>query len=230
MKLTIIGASGHGRVVADIAKLNGYDEIEFLDDNATLKFCGKYQVTGTSESAFLKDNDVFVAIGNSLIRTKLMEKLENKRFPVLIHPDAVIADDVTIGKGSVVMAGAVINTGSTIGKGVIINTCSSVDHDCEIGDYVHIAVGAHLCGTVKVGNATWIGAGATISNNITINSSCTIGIGTVVIKDLEEEGTYIGVPAKIMKKKQGECPLGGDTLALHNNSFSIATSFIKGVA
>ena len=197
MKLTIIGASGHGKVVADIAKLNGYDEIEFLDDNETLKFCGKYRITGTSKNAFLKENDVFVAIGDSLIRTKLMEKLENKRFPVLIHPDAVVADDVTIGKGSVVMAGAVINTGSKIGKGVIINTCSSVDHDCEIDDYVHVAVGSHVCGTVNIMDNTWIGAGATIINNINICSNCFIGAGAVVTENLEVAGTYIGVPAKL---------------------------------
>lgn len=197
MKLTIIGASGHGKVVADIAKLNGYDEIEFLDDNETIKFCGRYPVTGTSESAFLKENDVFVAIGNSSIRTKLMEKLENKRFPVLIHPDAVVADDVTIGKGSVVMAGVVINTGSKIGKGVIINTCSSVDHDCEIDDYVHVAVGSHVCGTVNIMDNTWIGAGATIINNINICSNCFIGAGAVVTENLEVAGTYIGIPAKL---------------------------------
>ena len=201
MKLTIIGASGHGKVVADIAKLNGYDEIEFLDDNATLKFCGKYPVVGKSNLASILENDVFVAIGNSKVRRKIMEQLTVQNIPNLIHPDAIVAEDVKIGDGTVVMAGTVINSGTVIGKGCIVNTCSSVDHDCEIGDYVHIAVGAHLCGTVKVGNATWIGAGTTISNNIMINSSCTIGIGTVVIKNLEEEGTYIGVPAKLMKRE-----------------------------
>ena len=199
MKLTIIGASGHGKVVADIAKLNGYDEIEFLDDNETLKFCGRYPVVGRSNLASILENDVFVAIGNSKVRRKIMEQLTVQNIPILIHPDAIVAEDVKIGDGTVVMAGTVINSGTVIGKGCIVNTCSSVDHDCEIGDYVHIAVGAHLCGTVKVGNATWIGAGATISNNIMVNSSCTIGIGSVVVKNLEEEGTYIGVPAKLIK-------------------------------
>ena len=200
MKLTIIGASGHGKVVADIAKLNGYDEIEFLDDNETLKFCGRYPVVGKSNLASILKNDVFVAIGNSQVRRKIMEQLTVQNIPILIHPDAIVAEDVKIGDGTAIMAGTVINSGTVIGKGCIVNTCSSVDHDCEIGDYVHIAVGAHLCGTVKVGNATWIGAGATISNNIMINSSCTIGIGAVVIKNLEEEGTYIGVPAKLKKQ------------------------------
>lgn len=199
MKLTIIGASGHGRVIADIAKLNGYDEIEFLDDNEELKLCGRYSVVGKSELAVDVRNDIFIGIGNARIRKMFMEQLDGKSLVTLIHPNAVIADDVVIGKGSVVMAGAVINSGAVIGKGCIVNTCSSIDHDCLIADLVHVSVGAHLCGTVTVGETTWIGAGATVSNNVTICSGCMIGAGTVVVKDIKERGTYIGVPARVIK-------------------------------
>lgn len=199
MKLTIIGASGHGRVVADIAKRNGYDEIEFLDDNEEIKWCGSFPVVGSTKMALSVKNDMIVGIGNAKIRKRIMEQLDDRRLVTLIHPDAVIAEDVEIGTGSVVMAGAVINPGTVIGKGCIINTCSSVDHDCRVSDYVHIAVGSHLCGTVAVGEATWIGAGATVSNNVTISGGCMIGAGAVVVKDITEEGTYIGVPARVMK-------------------------------
>lgn len=191
MKLTIIGASGHGKVVADIAKLNGYDEIEFLDDDETLQACGEYPVVGKTST--MVPGDLFVAIGNAKIREKLSR---GRKLTTLIHPAAVIAKDVEIGEGTVVMAGSVINSGSRIGRGVIINTSSSVDHDCIIGDYCHISVGAHLCGTVKIYDYTWIGAGATISNNINICSSTVVGAGAVVIHDLKEEGTYVGVPAR----------------------------------
>ena len=197
-KLTIIGASGHGKVVADIAKLNGYSEIVFLDDNEKLKACGKYPVVGNCHEAIFHDNDCFVAIGNANIRKRIMNQYHDKTFPVLIHPDAVIAEGVSIGKGTVIMAGAVINTDVKIGEGCIINTLSSVDHDCSVGDYVHIAVGAHLCGTVSVGNETWIGAGAIISNNIKICNGSTIGAGSVVVKDVTVKGTYVGVPARLM--------------------------------
>lgn len=199
MKLTIIGASGHGRVVADIAKLNGYDEIEFLDDNESITRCGKYPVVGNSAKAKEINNDLFIGIGNAAIRKRLMEQFEGKSFPILIHPNAVIADDVTIGRGTVVMAGVVINSGSTIGKGVIVNTCSSIDHDCNVANYVHVSVGSHLCGTVNVGESTWIGAGATVSNNLNVCSNCTIGAGAVIIKDIIESGTYVGVPAGRIK-------------------------------
>ena len=191
MKLTIIGASGHGKVVADIARLNGYNRIVFLDDNPEVSTCGIYPVIGKTDKNV--DGDLFVAIGNSEIRKRLAE---GRTLINLIHPNAVIADGVQIGEGSAVMAGVIINPGVILGKGCIVNTSSSIDHDCEIGEYVHIAVGAHLCGSVVVGNNTWIGAGAIVSNNVKICSNCTIGAGAVVIRNITESGTYVGVPTR----------------------------------
>lgn len=198
-KLIIIGASGHGKVVADIAALNGYKDISFLDDDESIKECAGYPVIGKSTEA--PDGDVFVAVGNAEIRRRLMEFYSSRKLPVLIHPNAVLAEGVEIGEGTVVMAGAVINSDVKIGRGCIINTCSSVDHDCVISDYVHVSVGAHVAGTVQIGKRTWIGAGATVSNNLRICEDCIIGAGAVVVKNIEEVGTYIGVPAKIMNKK-----------------------------
>lgn len=199
MKLIIIGASGHGRVVADIAKKCGYDEIVFLDNNPNLSTCAGHPVLGTDAMVSQLEGDLFIAVGNGQIRKKLMEREGNRHFPVLVHPNAVVADDVEIGCGSVVMAGAVINPGVQIGNGAIINTCASVDHDCIVGDYVHVSVGAHVAGTVTIGDNTWIGAGATVSNNINICGGCMIGAGAVVIKDIDEPGTYVGVPARRSK-------------------------------
>lgn len=193
-RLIIIGASGHGKVVADIAVLNGYEDIVFLDDDENAKECAGWPVVGKSTEA--ADDEVFVAVGNAETRKRLMEFYKDRKQPVLIHPNAVVAKDVEIGAGSVVMAGTVINPGARIGKGVIVNTSSSIDHDCVVGDYVHVAVGAHLSGTVVVGSGTWIGTGATVSNNINICGGCMIGAGAVVIKDISEPGTYVGVPAR----------------------------------
>lgn len=193
-RLIIIGASGHGKVVADIAVLNGYEDIVFLDDDENAKECAGYPVVGKSDQA--PDGDVFIAVGNAETRKRLMELYEDRKQPVLIHPSAVVAKDVEIGKGSVIMAGTVINPGARIGRGLIVNTSSSVDHDCVVEDYVHVAVGAHLSGTVVVGSKTWIGTGATVSNNVNICGGCMIGAGAVVIKDIDEPGTYVGVPAR----------------------------------
>lgn len=195
-KLIIIGASGHGKVVADVAVHCGYKDIVFLDNDPEIKNCAGYPVLGPDTMTSELEGDVFVAVGNAETRKKLMERDANRNFPVLIHPSAVIAEDVKIRDGSVVMAGAVINPGARIGKGCIINTSSSVDHDCMVGDYVHVSVGAHLSGTVAIGTRTWIGAGAIVSNNVDICADCVIGAGAVVIKDIDEPGTYVGVPAK----------------------------------
>ena len=195
-RLIIIGASGHGKVIADIALLNGYKEIVFLDDDESIKECAGFPVIGKTSEAERLSGDKIVAIGNAKTRESIQSKIETV---TLIHPDAVIGSRVSIGSGSVVMAGTVINSDTVIGRGCIINTSSSVDHDCVLGDYVHIAVGAHLCGTVCVGNTSWIGAGATVSNNVGICSDCVIGAGAVVIHSIEKPGIYVGVPAELIK-------------------------------
>lgn len=198
--LIVIGAGGHGRVVADIAlQCGGYESISFLDDaeHPHLPILGKVQ----DAARYLSDYEFIVAVGNNRVRERLMIDLEKQGadLATLVHPNAVVGSRVNIGAGTVVMAGAVINTGAAIGKGSIINTCSSVDHDCLVEDFCHISVGAHLAGTVRVGKATFVGAGATVINNITICSDCVIGAGAVVVKDIEQTGTYIGVPATLLK-------------------------------
>lgn len=199
-RLVIIGASGHGKVIADIAVRVGYEDIVFLDDDQNIKECAGFPVIGKTYEAKGMDGDKIVAIGNAKVRERIQEQISG--VITLIHPDAVISRRVEIGEGSVIMAGAVINTDVVIGKSCIINTAASVDHDCRIADFVHVSVGSHLSGTVNVGKGTWIGAGATVSNNVNICGDCTIGAGAVVIKDIEKPGTYVGVPAReiIMSK------------------------------
>lgn len=195
-RIIIIGASGHGKVVADIAKLVGYVDIVFLDSNPEKKECAGHPVIGSDSMLNELDGDVFIAVGDAKVRKTIMEKNANRSYPVLVHPNAVIAEGVTIGDGTAIMAGTVINSEARIGKGCIVNTSSSIDHDCGIGDYVHIAVGAHICGTVQIGNNAWIGAGATVINNIDVCSDCLIGAGSVVIESIHTPGTYVGVPAR----------------------------------
>lgn len=199
-KLLIIGAGGHGKVIADIAeKLGVYEEISFLDDGE-VKECLGYKVVGKVLDMvnYVSTHDVFVAIGNGRIRKAFIESLLNAgaSVPTLIHPSAVIGKNVTIGVGTAVMAGTVINPSSSLGKGVILNTCSSIDHDCVVEDYVHLAVGVRVAGTVRIGENSFLGAGSTVKNNVNICSDCVIGAGGVVINDIIEPATYVGVPAK----------------------------------
>lgn len=197
-RLIIIGASGHGKVVADIARLSGYTDIAFLDDAPGLEVVSGYPVLGVVSTffAYLQD-DFFVAIGNSDSRRRIQDEIASSgaRLVTLIHPSAVVAKDVVIGEGTAVMAGAVINPSVRIGRGCIVNTSASVDHDCVIGDFAHISVGAHLAGTVSIGYGTWVGIGAVVSNNISICSNCMIGAGAVVVKNINVGGKFYGIPA-----------------------------------
>lgn len=200
-KLIIIGAGGHGRVLAKIAEMTmNYSKILFLDD-ADIKTSGEYQVIGKvgDFTKYLDSHDFFVAFGDNSLRKRVMESLLESGANIinLIHPSAVIDKNVNFGKGVAVIAGAVINCGTTIGNGVIINTASSVDHDCTIGDYVHIAIGARIAGEVKIGEQVFIGASVSVIPDITICSECVVGAGAVVVKNLSKKGTYIGIPAKL---------------------------------
>lgn len=200
-RLLIIGAQGHGKVIADIAKkINNWQSIAFLDDDDSIKNCIGLEVIGKVNDAFKFKHgyDFFVAIGNNAIRENIQSKYEAEGLSVisLVHPSAVIGIDVEIGSGTVVMAGVVINSSSLIGKGCIINTSSSLDHDNVVGDYVHISPGVNLAGTVTVGKCSWIGIGSAVSNNVNICSECIVGAGAVVINDITVPGTYVGIPAR----------------------------------
>ena len=143
------------------------------------------------------DAEFVIAIGNSDIREKIANKMAGVSWYTAIHPTASISDiDVKIGNGTVIMANAVVNPGTIIGQHCIINSGAIIEHDDVIEDFVHVSVGAKLAGNVQIGKRTWIGIGATVSNNINICGACMIGAGSVVVKDIEEKGIYLGVPAE----------------------------------
>ena len=199
----VIGASGHGKVVADIIRCAGDEVAGFLDDNkkSLNNFIG-YPVLGsvTEYEKFLESYFV-VAIGNAEIRQKIADRLQGVKWYTAIHPSAVISQiDVEIGEGTVVMANAVVNSGVSIGKHCIINSGAVVEHDNIIEDFVHISVGVKLAGTVHIGKRSWIGIGAVISNNISVCPDCMIGAGGVVVKGISESGIFVGVPVKKLEK------------------------------
>ncbi len=203
--LIIIGASGHGRVIADMAiKVNNWREVKFLDDNPSIEAMKTLDIIGKTTDAYQykEEAEFFVAIGDNETRRRLQERLieEGLTIATLIHPNAVIGSDVEIGIGTAVMAGVVINSSTHIGKGCIINTSSSIDHDNVIEEYVHISPGVHLAGTVKIGEGSWLGIGSTVINNISICSGCIVGAGGLVIKSIKERGTYVGVPVRRVDK------------------------------
>lgn len=192
-KVIIIGASGHGKVIADIIRKSGDEVYGFLDDDTSKDVIGRI-----ADCVNYKDMYFVIAIGNNRIR-KMIAQSYNLKYYTAIHPTAVIGENVDIGKGSVVMANAVINPSAVIGNHCIINTGAVVEHDNVIEDYVHVSPHATLCGTVRVGEGTHIGAGAVVRNNISIGCNITIGAGASVVKDIAKAGIYAGVPAKELK-------------------------------
>ena len=201
-EVIIIGASGHGKVIAGIIQLNGNIVKGFLDDNEKIQ--GKsivgFPVLGKTED-YVKypDCEFVIAIGDANIRKKIADSLDVK-WHTAVHPKATVSKlDTSIGEGTVIMANAVVNPSPRIGRHCIINTGAVVEHDNVLGDFVHISPNATLAGAVTVGKMTHIGVGAAVKQVISITSDCIIGAGTVVIKDITQSGTYVGVPARKIK-------------------------------
>lgn len=196
--LIIIGASGHGKVIADAARLSGWEDVSFLDDNEALVGTSTNSVLGVvSDATRYPEAEFIVAIGDARVRQRIQSWLEllGMSIATVVHPRSVVAQNAVLGPGSVVLAGGILNVGATIGRGCIINTAASVDHDCTIGNYSHVSVGSHVAGTVRLGDRVWLGIGSSVSNNLFVCSDAVIGAGATVVCDIKNPGTYIGTPA-----------------------------------
>lgn len=207
-KVIIIGAGGHGKVIADIIIKSGDIIKGFLDDRFPDKkdFIG-YPILGKIKD-YRKEADAkfIIAIGNAAVRESIVKSSPSVEWYTAVHPTATLSDiDVQIGVGSVIMANAVINPSAHIGNHCIVNSSSVIEHDNCISDFVHISVGAKLAGTVSVGKRSWVGIGAVVSNNLSICEDCMIGAGAVVVKDIDKPGTYIGIPAKEKDSNEKKC-------------------------
>jgi len=202
IKCAILGASGHGKVIAEMAELNGFNHITFFDDRfPALTQMAHWPVKGGSAdlvTSVLEFDLVVVAIGNNAIRLKKLLLLQQAgaKLKPLVHPKATISRYAQLGDGTVVMANAVINTFASVGIGGIINTNASVDHDCLLADGVHISPGANLAGGVRVGDQSWIGIGSQIKQMTCIGNQVTVGAGATVIRDVPDFQTVIGTPAR----------------------------------
>lgn len=205
--LYLIGASGHGKVVADIAASTGdFRILGFLDDSPLKKDqrLGDIPVLGTTSLLAGDSSDkwaqVVVAIGSNHVRGRKADDVVRQGFllATLVHPRAVIATDVSLGEGTVVMAGSVINSGARVGRNAIINTGATIDHDCILGDNVHVSPGASLAGGVRVGAQAHIGIGAVVIQNIRIGERCVVGAGAVVIRDVPPGAVVVGNPARAL--------------------------------
>lgn len=193
-KWIIIGAGGHGMVVAEAIEAMGDELIGFCDDDQSKTDCIGYPLIDFAHIP--EDAEVVIGIGKNEIRQMFTHRGFRHEKPV-IHPSAVISRSSAIAAGTMILPGAIVNAKATIGQHCILNTNCSVDHECIVGDFVHIAPAATLAGNVEVGEGTLIGMGAAILPHVKIGKWCKIGAGAVVVKDVPDGRTVIGVPAKI---------------------------------
>jgi acetyltransferase EpsM len=191
----LIGASGHGKVIAEILEVSGEKIHSFFDQDLSKKELLSYPVYHSLDQLDPNEYQWLVSVGMNQTRRKIVEQ-NSFQYGTAIHPGTHLSKRIAIGVGTVIMAGVCINSGTVVGKHVIVNTSASVDHDCMLEDYVHVSPGAILTGNVHVGEGTHIGAGATVIPGIRIGKWCTIGAGSVIIRDVPDGAKVVGVPGK----------------------------------
>lgn len=203
--LYIYGASGHGKVVAEVALALGHLVSGFVDDDPSmagkhvleLPVCGGFEWLVRSAQHYKLA--VGLGIGDNRERHRIAEQCQRLDIPLitLVHPSALISPSATIGNGTVVMATVVVNAEAKIGAGAIINTGVIVEHDCSVGEYAHLSPNSAMGGASSLGAMSWLGMGASIIHRVSVGAGSVVGAGAVVIQDLPDTVVAVGVPARI---------------------------------
>ncbi|WP_337996590.1 acetyltransferase [Oleispirillum naphthae] len=206
--LIVIGAGGHGRVVADLARAAGFAVAGFLDPAPTLRGAEVDGLPVLGDDAYLASaapGSVLLAngvggAGKPEIRRAVFERFAaaGHLFPALVHPCAHTAGNVTFDPGCQVMAGATLQTGVQVGVNALVNTGAVIDHDCRIGAHAQVAPGAVLCGGVTVEDDAHVGAAACVIQCLCVGAGAMVAAGAVVIRDVPPQARVAGVPARTM--------------------------------
>lgn len=197
-KIIILGKGGHAKSIADTIRMQGDYEIVgyVINDNTSEEPKDDYPIVGSDEDLeTIYQSGVHCAaigigyLGKGTIRKKLYEHLKRIGYslPIIADSTAIISEKVEVEEGTFIGKGVIVNAGVHIGKMCIINTGAIVEHDCQIGDFSHIAVGTVLCGDVHIGNETLIGANATVIQGRQVGDRCIVGAGEVIRKNILNE-------------------------------------------
>jgi acetyltransferase EpsM len=208
MKIVIVGAGGHGKVVLDILRAaNRYQVVGFLDANESLhgqSVLGSPVLGALNLLPKLRSQRVegaIIAIGDNAARVACAQEAAQAGLKLInaIHPSAAVSTSARLGANIVIAAGACICVDSSIGDSCIINTSAVVDHECQIDPGAHLCPGVLLAGRVHIGELAMIGLGAKVIQCLQVGPRTIVGAGAVVLEDLPGNVTAVGIPAKIIR-------------------------------
>ena len=196
MRLLVVGAGGHAKVVIDAAEEAGFEIAGIVGTAADTPEILGHPVSLTSED--VPADGFIVAIGDNETRARYFAEYARAGLPPLSvsHPSAIVGKDVVIGDGTFVAAGVIINAGAQIGADTILNTGCTVDHDCVIGEHSHIGPQVALCGAVTLGEGVLFGVGSCASPRVSVGAWSVVGAGAAVVGELPARTVCVGVPAR----------------------------------
>jgi sugar O-acyltransferase (sialic acid O-acetyltransferase NeuD family) len=213
-RVLVIGAGGHGMVVADILMRMSdtgasVEPIGFMDDNpirqATMVL-GLPVLGPLAKLPEIPHDAIILAIGDNATRKRLYLQLRQAGESTCnaIHPMAILAPSARIGTGNVICVRAVVGVNAVVGDNVILNTNSVVDHESIVEDHAHVSGSAGMAGNVHIGEGAFVGAGATILPGIHIGAWSIVGGGAVAHRDIPERVTLVGMPGRIVEAAREE--------------------------
>jgi len=209
-KIVLVGAGGHCKILLESLNRRRYEIVGILDNNSVNdSVIGGIPVIGRdcdAEALFCSGvhNAVITLVGDLQTRRKLLEQYKKIgfSFPTILHPSAYISSSAYIGEGAVVLAGAYVNAEAKVQDFATVNTGAIIEHDSIVGENAHIAPGAILLGASQVGKDSLLGAGSTVLQQITVGEGCTVGAGSIVLKDVKDNKTVYGNPAREKEKSE----------------------------
>jgi len=204
MQIAIFGTSGFAREVADICWAIGYKKVVLIGTGSKEDFSFEYEVTDESNVDQLNNQgyQFIIGIGNNLIRSNIAKKYNHLRYTNIIHPTATFGknqlDKFNNCFGNIIAAGVRFTNNIEVSDFGIYNLNSTIGHDCMIGEYVNLSPNTSVSGNVRLGRQVFVGTNASIIQGKKIGAYSVIGAGAVVIDNVPDNRTVVGVPAKII--------------------------------